>query len=261
MLNYQALTPPRDLAFELTSLFRAHGIAKPSHRQFTYLRHRLTDLGFVRERVQGLCEYWIDEKISRNNDPESKRIYTINSFISMYFPGVLPINEANRSLENIAKINQFHKIMRSRGLRPRHNYEYWSYKMQKRQYTKRPLPKPSNPKHIRVPPGAFNVTNLLDANAMRLTPENYQWAQNYLRAKGALKIAGTSKYALPNVRGSLPAQITGQWQLPGPAFTTYQFQLLNNARRPSKEDWQRALAFLYQSGYTFDPSWKRWRKA
>ena len=251
-MNYQSLNIPEAQEFELGQLFRSQGVLKPSYYQYTYMRHWLTDHGYRQKRIQGRNEYWTKEEISRPEDIEHKCIYTVKSFGIKFFPSI--------NIDSRDKEYQMEKIMTSRGLRCRMDGLYWSYKFKRRMSLPSPLPKAHPPQHVRFPKGAFNLQDFLELNKMRRFPENFAWAKKYLQDNQIKRLHGSHRYAQRNARGILPASVTQSWQLPGPAFTTYQFQEFNNAKQPSAEEWKSAVAFLQTNGYNFDPQWKRWRK-
>lgn len=260
--SYQSLEPPKDTEFALDALFALRGVSKPSDRQYTYMRHWLTDNLFIQSRIHGRKEFWIYEP---NLTPDQKRKiqlrypfhdrYTVNSFVNKFYPGVsLPIPRAQEYV--------WEKIMRSHGLRPRMHYLYWSLKLRRRATLRNPHPPAKGPAYVKFPSGSFCLWDLLEVNKLARTPENFAWALRAINKHGAKRIHGSHRYAKPDQTGRMPATITGLWELPHtPVFTTYQFQILNNARKPSNEEWQRAIDFLRANGYIFDPKWKRWRKS
>jgi hypothetical protein len=252
--SYQSLTPPHDREFELTALFKTRGVFRPSHRQFSYMRQWLSFNGFKFSRHQGKLEFWTAENNRAQNDEIDKRTYTVESWAAIFLPGVRPPFTKD-------ELAQFEKIMRSRGYRARRNGRgwYWSMKQSRRRYQRDHTARAKPPRYIRIPKGSFALLDLLEFNGMSRAPENFQWARTYLQNKGITRIHGTHRYAAPDERGKLPAPITGNWELPGKAFTTYEFQKLNNARKTTAEQWKSAVDFLAYSGYIYDPSWKRWR--
>lgn len=247
MMNYQALPHPIPGTFSVYGLFTSQGIEQPTNRQFHYMRQWLRDHGYKFQRVHGRDEYWYyapDEKI----DPQ---IFTPETFFKKYFPGI--------DYKNVDRL-QTRKIMQAYGLRYRSSFGYWSPKLQQRKHIRKKFAKARPPTYLKIPPGSFCILDLLELNKMRRYPENFVWARQELAKRGVHKIYGTNRYAAPNARGTLPATVTGNWQAPGPVFTTYQFQELNNAKKPTQEEWKSALAWLEANQFKFDPKWKRWKR-
>lgn len=251
--TYQALEPPQDKEFELSELLKLRGVERPSNCQYSYARQWLRDNNFVPKRIHGRREFWIYRTLSTNNDPLKTTTFTRETFIQRYFPGIsLPVPESSWW--------RWAKIMREWGLRPRMGETYWSYKLERRKPLRTSYRHVSTPKTVKIPKGAFCLLDLLELNKLNRFPENFAWAKQYLKQRGIERIHGTHRYAARDKRGRLPAAVTGLWQIPQQVFTTYEFQLLNNCRRPTSEEWKLALDFLRVSGYIFDPQWKRWCK-
>lgn len=250
--SYQTLTPPKDKPFPLSALFALRGVQKPSDRQYTYMRHWLRDNNFIKQRIKNREEFWAHESIS-NTDPEKKCLYTMDSFVAKFFPGIcLPLKPDSWP--------RWQRTMRDWGLQPRMNELYWSYVEPRRVPLPKQRPKAEPPSYVKIPRGAFCLLDLLELNKMRRFPQNYSWAKQYLHHQGISRLHGTNRYAQKDKRGRLPAAVTGLWLLPGPAFTTFEFQKYNHALKPTAEEWQLALDFLLVSGYIFDPKWKRWKR-
>lgn len=251
MLIYQLLTFPTDREFDITQIFRDYGTSRPSNRQLSYMRQVLRDRGFFKVRVHNRKEYWAHESRRTKEDLEKLCLYSVNSFAAKFFPSLIP-----RTRDEIW---QMEKIMRSRGLAPRGNpgpNEYWSYTEKRRLWLPVKNAKPQTPRKAKYPRGVFTTLDFLQTNNMRRYPENIKWAKEHLTARA--KRINPHRWVKPDARGTIPAFVSNDWRLPGRSFTTYEFQLLNNARHPTNEQWQSAVAFLEQSGYTYDPQWKRW---
>lgn len=238
----------------MNEIFRQRGILFPKPHNFSYLRQWLEMHGFVKNRIHGLKEFWIISRLKINESEEYKSTYTPELFAAKFFPGI------SRPLTHESQL-QIETIMRSRGLVKRGIFEnsYWSYKETRRAPTLRPLPKPAVPRHVRLPRGSFNLLELLELNKMKRTPENLAWARQFVQER-AVKIQGTHRYAVPDARGDLPPIVTGQWTAPVRAFTTYEFQVWNNLKKPTAKEWKSAVEWLESQGFKFIPSWGRWIK-
>ncbi len=252
--SFQSITLPEDRPFELDEVLRLRGVINPTYGQYTYLRHQLTDAGYILHYISGRHEWWTKNTNFSRNEQIDKGRYTPQSFLAKFFPNI--------KIHNRDEEWQAEKIMRAWGYRPRGNYEkrYWSMKVVRRMPLPQPRPQADKPKYVKIPPGSFNLLDFLERNKMRRFPQNFEWAKKYLDQHGIKRLHGSHRYAKRDQRGNLPASVTGLWQLPGPAFTTYQFQELNNAKKPSMEEWSKAVEFLKHSGYEYDPNWKRWIK-
>lgn len=249
MLRKQLVTPSTTESFELTTMLHLNGYKNIKDYHFVHVRQWLTDHGYVKERIHGREEYWkyAPDKIL------SPEIYTLESYCAKFFPGITQQTVKDQAW-------QFKKILRSRGLRPRMGGLYWSPKLERRRSVRQMLPKVASPKYVRIPRGAFTLLDMLELNKMRRYPENFAWCKKVLAEKNIQKLPDSWRYAAKDRRGKLPAAVTQNWELPGDAFTTHQFQQLNNALQPSKAEWRAALRFLETNGYAFNPRWRRWIK-
>lgn len=251
MSTFQSLTLPIEQQIELGQLLKQLGYRNPTHYNYSYLRQALTAKNFIKLRVHGRKEYWVHESQRSNFLSQDTARYTPESFRAKFLPGITNPDWP-----------QIEKIMRSRGLRPRMDGLYWSMIEPRRSYLRNPLPKPSVPRYVCIPKGAFNLWDMLHVNNMRRTPENLAWAREELKLRGITKPPHMTRYVAPDHRGKLPAPVTGAWEAPASfAFTTYQFQKFNNATHPTKDEWRSALEWLDANGFKFDPRWKRWKKS
>lgn len=187
-------------------------------------------------------------------DPNEPPIFTLETFAKYHnLPG--PTRP-----ENILSLT---KILISRGYVDRG--DWWSKKQIYKPRKKNPLPKVNAPEYVKIPQGVFTSLDLLDVNNMRRYRENIVWARQYLdKCDRVRRLPRSWRFMALNRRnGEAPPIVSGNWQLPnGYAFTTYQFQKHNDIHRMklTSEQWGTAVDFLTRAGFSYDPSWKRWKK-